>query len=46
MIDQTGEYEMQEFHRTLVDEGLQLDFVRIRDGVPLKEIRTLLRRSD
>ena len=45
-IDEIGEYEVQEFHRTLVDTGLDLVFKRVRNGVPLKEIRTLLKRVE
>ncbi|WP_257884253.1 hypothetical protein [Sulfitobacter sp. CW3] len=46
VIDETGEYEMQEYHRTLVAEGLELEFIRLRNGGALKEIRTLLHRID
>ncbi|MEW9922371.1 hypothetical protein AB2B41_22460 [Marimonas sp. MJW-29] len=45
-INEVGEYEIQEFHRTLVDEGLDLRFQRVHNGVPAKEITTLLRRQD
>lgn len=44
-IDETGNYEMQEFHRTLVDAGLDLVFTRFRNGVVEREIRTLLERQ-
>jgi hypothetical protein len=46
VIDETGEYEMQEYHRTLVAEGLALEFIRLRNGGALREIRTLLHRID
>ncbi|MEQ6249036.1 hypothetical protein ABMC89_09120 [Sulfitobacter sp. HNIBRBA3233] len=45
-INETGEYEIQEFHRILVDEGLALRFLRIHNGAPEKEITTLLRKQD
>ncbi|WP_372993912.1 hypothetical protein [Sulfitobacter sp.] len=45
-IDETGDYEIQEFHRTLVAEGLDLKFHLFKKGAPQKEIRTLLRRKD
>lgn len=45
-INEIGEYELQEFHRTLVEEGLELKFLRVHNGVAEKEIRTLLRRLD
>ena len=45
-INEAGEYEIQEFHRTLVDEGLDLVFLRVRNGAPQREIRTLLKRTE
>lgn len=45
-INEVGGYEIQEFHRTLVDEGLDLVFRRFRNGVPQREINTLLTRQD
>ena len=45
-LAETGNYEMQEFHRTLVDEGLDLVFQRIRNGAVDREIRTLLKRQN
>ena len=45
-INEVGEYEIQEYHRTLVEEGLDLRFQRVHNGVPEKEIRTLLKRQD
>lgn len=45
-INETGEYEIQEFHRTLVDEGLELLFKRIHNGVPEREINTILKRVE
>lgn len=45
-IDETGEYEIQEFHRSLVEAGLELFFKRIRDGKPAMEISTVLERQN
>lgn len=45
-IDETGDYEIQEFHRTLVEGGLDLQFRLFKNGAPQKEIHTLLRRKD
>lgn len=44
-IDEVGDYEIQEFHRTLADGGLDLLFRRVHNGVPQREIRTLLERQ-
>jgi hypothetical protein len=43
-INSVGEYEVQEFHRTLVEAGLDLVFRRVHDGASEKEIRTFLMR--
>lgn len=45
-INEVGGYEIQEFHRTLVDDGLDLVFRRLRNGVPEREINTLLTRQE
>ncbi len=45
-IDESGAYEVQEFHRTLIDGGLDLVFLRMRDGETEREIRTTLQRLD
>jgi hypothetical protein len=45
-INSVGEYEMQEFHRTLIDEGLDLVFLRVHNGAPEKEIRAVLMRVE
>ncbi|APE45243.1 hypothetical protein BOO69_02010 [Sulfitobacter alexandrii] len=45
-IDPTGDYEVQEYHRTLAEGGLDLLFRRIRDGEVSREISALLRRQD
>jgi len=44
-IDESGEYEIQEFHRTLVPEGLSLVFLRLRYDEVQREIRTILKRQ-
>ena len=44
-INEAGEYEIQEFHRTLVEAGLELVFLRVRNGAPEREIRTVLQRQ-
>ena len=44
-INEAGEYEIQEFHRTLVEGGLDLVFQRVRNGAPQREIRTRLERQ-
>jgi hypothetical protein len=44
-IDKVGDYEIQEFHRTLVDAGLELRFVRVHNGEPPQEIKTLLAKE-
>ena len=44
-INEIGEYEIQEFHRTLVEQGLDLVFLRVRNGAPEREIRTILLRQ-
>lgn len=44
-IDESGEYEVQEFHRTLVPEGLSLVFLRMRYDSVEREIRTILKRQ-
>jgi len=45
-INEVGEYELQEYHRTLVEGGLELLFLRVHNGTPEREIRTLLKRQD
>jgi hypothetical protein len=45
-INEAGNYEVQEFHRTLVPEGLHLRFLRVHNGVTEREIETLLERQD
>ena len=45
-INEVGDYEIQEFHRTLVEGGLDLVFHRVHNGIPEREIRTRLERQD
>lgn len=46
LITHSGGYEMQTYERTLTKTGLHLDFLRLRDGKPLRTITgTLVRVS-
>lgn len=45
-INEVGEYEIQEYHRTLVEGGLELVFLRVHNGAPEAEVRTILQRQD
>ena len=44
-INEEGEYEMQEYHRTLAEGGLDLMFRRVSKGGPQREIRAFLARQ-
>ncbi len=44
-VTDIGGYELQQYDRTLVDEGLQLDFKRLSNGLPLRSVTTLLTRE-
>ncbi|MDH3282499.1 MAG: hypothetical protein OEQ18_15410 [Gammaproteobacteria bacterium] len=44
LINDDGGYELQVYDRTLVAEGLDLEYSRIRDGQHLKTIHTQLSR--
>jgi hypothetical protein len=44
-IDESGGYEIQRYDRTLVPEGLKLDFASVRDGEKKKAVGTLLQRQ-
>jgi hypothetical protein len=44
-IDEAGDYEMQEYHRTLADGGLQLEFRRFSNGNKVRTIETFLTRK-
>ncbi len=45
IIDDGG-YELQIYNRTLVPNGLDLEYARIRDGRQLRTIKTVLTRID
>ncbi|MEX0349648.1 MAG: hypothetical protein AB3N15_09530 [Paracoccaceae bacterium] len=44
-IDDAGGYEMQQFDRTLTKDGLDLNFSRVRDGLPERSINTMLEKK-
>ena len=44
-INESGGFEIQRYDRTLVAEGLKLEFVSMRDGVESKTVSTLLQRQ-
>ncbi|MDG1471240.1 MAG: hypothetical protein P8Q26_06720 [Ascidiaceihabitans sp.] len=44
-INEMGDYELQEYHRTLRDGGLDLLFRRVSNGVPQKEITAFMARQ-
>ena len=44
-INEAGDYEMQEYHRTLADGGLDLEFRRMRNGAEVRAITTFLKRQ-
>ena len=46
IITEEGGYEMLTYKRTLVDGGLDLEFIRIRDGQTLKTIMAHLEKVD
>ena len=43
-VDDEGGYEIQEFNRTLAEEGLELDFLSVRNGAVRRRIETMLTR--
>ncbi len=45
-INDDGGYELQVYNRTLAPNGLDLEYLRIRDGEPLRTIKTVLTRLD
>lgn len=45
-INEAGAYEMQEFHRTLAEDGLNLVFKRVHQAETEREIRAFLKRKD
>lgn len=44
-VDDAGGYEMQQFDRTLVEGGLQLNFTRLRNGAAARSVSTFLERQ-
>ncbi len=45
LIDEDGNYMVQEYHRTLVEGGLNLEYNRFRDGKALKTVNAFLAKS-
>lgn len=45
LIDEDGNYMVQEYHRTLAKGGLNLEYKRLRDGVALKTINAFLAKN-
>ncbi|MDX2482257.1 MAG: hypothetical protein QNK42_01195 [Pseudodonghicola sp.] len=43
-VDENGDYEMQQFDRTLADGGLILNFSDLRNGEKLRSVETFLER--
>ncbi|MEM8579230.1 MAG: hypothetical protein AAGF60_15380, partial [Pseudomonadota bacterium] len=41
-VTDDGSYEMQQYDRTLVEDGLRLDFARFADGAALRSVTTVL----
>ncbi len=44
LITDAGSYSMQVYHRTLIDEGLELDYTRFEEGEVMRTVHGLLRR--
>lgn len=44
-VDEAGDYELQQFDRTLVEGGLQLDFSVVRGGEITRSVNTFLARQ-
>lgn len=44
-VDDDGSYEMQQYDRSLRDEGLLLTFSRVREGEKLRTVETVLERQ-
>ncbi|MEL7100106.1 MAG: hypothetical protein AAGM84_14875 [Pseudomonadota bacterium] len=44
-VTDDGSYEMQQYDRTLVADGLALDFRRFAEGVQLRSVKTVLVRD-
>lgn len=45
-INQAGDYELQEYHRTLAEGGMNLLFRGVNNGVPQREVRAFLARQE
>jgi hypothetical protein len=45
IINDDGGYEMQVYHRTLTEDGMKVEFQRIRDGVPQRTVSGVLKRA-
>ena len=45
LIDEQGGYEMQQYNRTRVEGGLELEYLRIRNGEQLKSIKAFLEKK-
>lgn len=44
-INEAGNYEIQEYHRTLTEGGLDLKFLRIQNGLEVRTVETFLARE-
>ena len=44
-VDENGDYEIQQFDRTLADGGLTLKFTDSRNGRPQRSVETFLKRQ-
>ena len=44
-INEAGNYEMQEYHRTLTEGGLDLEFRRFQNGEKVRAVETFLKRE-
>lgn len=44
-INEIGDYEMQEYNRSVMEGGLALEFRRMRNGVEERTVRTFLERQ-
>ena len=44
-VDEVGEYELQQFDRTLVEGGLQLQFRAVRNGEVTRSVETFLAKQ-
>jgi hypothetical protein len=44
LINDAGRYDLQIYDRTLVDEGLELKFTRLREGDPPRVLTAFLER--